>query len=83
MPMFDDLRSFVAELDRSRQLRRADGADWNLEIGTITELMVEKRGPALFFDKIKDYPEGYRVVTNIIQGTTEKVAFGFSKELFR
>ncbi len=40
------------------------GADWNLEIGTLDELNYERLGPALLFDEIKDYPKGYRILTN-------------------
>jgi 4-hydroxy-3-polyprenylbenzoate decarboxylase len=35
--------------------------DWNLEIGAITRLCCERSGPAPFFQKVKDYPKGYRV----------------------
>jgi UbiD family decarboxylase len=46
-------------------LKRIEGADWDLEIGCITDLNVKKRDcPALLFDNIKGYPSGYRVVTS-------------------
>ena len=61
---FADLREFIAELDDLNEIRAVDGADWDLEIGTICELNYEKRGPALMFDNIKGYPKGYRVLTN-------------------
>jgi len=61
---YRDLRDFIAALERNNELRTVEGADWNLEIGTIDELNYEKLGPALLFDRIKDYPEGYRVLTN-------------------
>lgn len=40
------------------------GAHWALEIGAITELMIERGGPGLLFDDIADYPKGYRILTN-------------------
>jgi 3-polyprenyl-4-hydroxybenzoate decarboxylase len=41
-----------------------EGADWNLELGAISELNVKKSlPPALLFDRIKDYPKGFRVLT--------------------
>jgi len=61
---FDSLRDYIDEVDRAGELKVIEGADWNLEIGAITELMAERRGPALLFDRIKDYPVGYRVLTN-------------------
>jgi UbiD family decarboxylase len=62
---FDDLRSFIAacqEVDRWHQI---DGADWDLEIGALTEATAEliPEPPMLLFDRIKDYPPGYRVAS--------------------
>ncbi len=55
-----------------------DGANWDLEIGTITELSNERKGPALLFDHIQGYPPGYRVATNL-SCTPRRLsaAFGF------
>jgi len=61
---FESLRDFVELLDRHDELQKVNGADWNLEMGAITELMWESGGRALLFDNIKDYPDGHRVVTN-------------------
>ncbi|MBI4331028.1 MAG: UbiD family decarboxylase [Chloroflexi bacterium] len=61
-----DLRLFMSQMENLGELRQVQGADWNLEIGTITELSNERKGPALLFDQIKGYPPGYRVVTNLI-----------------
>ena len=61
---YADLREFIAELDDLNELRVVEGADWELEVGTICELNYERQGPALMFDNIKGYPTGYRVLTN-------------------
>jgi len=61
---FDDLRSFIRKVDEIGELRTIKGAHWNLEIGCIAELMAERRGPALLFDEIVDYPAGYGVFVN-------------------
>ncbi|MCL2669973.1 MAG: UbiD family decarboxylase [Syntrophaceae bacterium] len=61
---FNDMREFIETVDRMGELERIDNAHWNLEIGAITELMAEKRGPALLFDHISDYPAGYRILAN-------------------
>src|SRR5512147_1270514 len=46
------------------ELQAVEGADWNLELGAIAELNTRlKPIPALLFDKIKDYPAGYRILT--------------------
>lgn len=61
-----DLRPFLRQLEELGELTRVEEADWDLEIGTITELLDEKEGPALLFDRIKGYPPGYRVVANLM-----------------
>ena len=61
---YRDLREFLTALEEHQELRTIQGADWNLEIGTITELNYERQGPAFLFDSIKDYPKGYRILTN-------------------
>ncbi|MBU2608414.1 MAG: UbiD family decarboxylase [Chloroflexi bacterium] len=61
---FDSLRDYIDEINRLGELKIIEGADWNLEIGAITELVAERQGPALLFDRIKDYPAGFRVLTN-------------------
>ena len=63
--MSRDLREFLEEAAAGGELRAIDGTDWNLEMGAIVELVAEKNGPALIFDKIKDYPPGYRVAANL------------------
>ncbi len=63
-----DLRTWIRRVDEMGELLRLEGADWNLEIGCIEEVVSQKAGkrPALLFDKIKDYPEGYRIVANVL-----------------
>ena len=60
-----DLRSFLDKTKEEGDLLELEGVNWDVELGTITELLAEKRGPALLFDNFKDYPEGYRVATNL------------------
>lgn len=60
----DDLRGFIAQLEEIGQLKKIDGADWDVEIGAITEVVSDKEGPALLFDNIKGYPKGYRILSN-------------------
>ncbi len=63
--MEEDLRGWLDAVEKMGQLRKVDGADWDLEIGTLTNLNAPNRkGPALLFDKIKDHKEGFRVLTN-------------------
>ncbi|MDP2728354.1 MAG: UbiD family decarboxylase, partial [Dehalococcoidia bacterium] len=63
-----DLRAWIEEVDRLGALERIDGADWDLEIGALTEVMGRERKdrPSLLFDCIKGYPAGYRVLSGLI-----------------
>lgn len=59
-----DLRAWIEEARKLGELRDVRGADWNLELGAISELNVKKDAPpALLFDEITGYPKGYRVLT--------------------
>ncbi|MBW2609776.1 MAG: UbiD family decarboxylase [Deltaproteobacteria bacterium] len=62
--MNDDLRDYLGKAEGIDKLKMISGADWNLEIGTISALNLKNKDcPALLFDNIKDYPSGFRVVT--------------------
>ena len=63
--IFDDLRSFVAACAELDSCRLIEGADWDGEIGALVEATAEliPEPPMLVFDKIRGYPEGYRVIS--------------------
>lgn len=63
--MFNDLREYIKKVEEIGELKVIEGADWNLEIGAITEWMAKPDTPLLLFDKIKGYPPGYRIVSNL------------------
>jgi 4-hydroxy-3-polyprenylbenzoate decarboxylase len=63
-----DLRGFLQGVQALGELRTVRQADWNLEIGAITEVSgSEPNPPALLFDEIKDYPPGFRILSNMFQ----------------
>jgi 4-hydroxy-3-polyprenylbenzoate decarboxylase len=62
-----DLRSFIDQLRELGELRFIEEADWNLEIGALTEILGEKEGPVLLFDNIKGYAPGFRVLSNVFR----------------
>jgi 4-hydroxy-3-polyprenylbenzoate decarboxylase len=65
MATFKDLREYIDEVDRLGELKTVRGADWNLEVGGITEYAAHRRnGPAVLFDDVKGYPSGFRVFSN-------------------
>ncbi len=62
---FKDLQSYVSELQKRGEMKTVKGANWDLEIGILTEMTVEvKNHPALLFEAIKDYPKESRLLTN-------------------
>ncbi|CAN0545313.1 unnamed protein product, partial [Laminaria digitata] len=61
-----DLRELIERFDEMGELARVDGADWNLEIGALSETVAAAdpgRAKALLFDNIPGYPEGFRVMS--------------------
>lgn len=64
-----DLRQFLQETEKIGQLSIIEGADCDEDIGPLTELTSERNGPALLFDKIKGFPRGFRVISNIYTST--------------
>lgn len=62
---YHDLRDWIQITDEMGELKTLKNCDWNLEIGAVTELVGKKEdGPAVLFDDIKDYPPGFRVLSN-------------------
>src|ERR687886_1431386 len=59
-----DLRDWLACVEQMGELQTVRGADWNLEIGGISELNYRRKpSAALLFDEVKGYPKGFRVLT--------------------
>lgn len=67
---FSDLREYLEKLEAEGELKRIKAeVDWNLEIGAITRRLIDLRGPAPLFEKIKGYPQGFRVLGNVVAAT--------------
>ena len=62
-----DMRGYIQTLEAMGELRRLEGADLNQEVGALTELAAEKQGPALLFSNFKNYPPGFRIVSNVFR----------------
>lgn len=73
---YKDLREWIQIVSSFGELKVVKRADWNLEIGTIQEVIHKenyrkgKLVPALLFDEIKGYPPGFRVLTNSLSSVT-------------
>lgn len=64
-PVFDDLREFIDACKEVDEWREVEGADWEQEIGALTEATAEMipEPPMLLFNRIKGYPADYRAVS--------------------
>ena len=62
------IQEYIDYFLKVNEMKIVRGANWKLEIGAITDLNAKKYGPALLFNKIKDYPTDYRVVTCMLSG---------------
>jgi UbiD family decarboxylase len=80
-----DLQGWLEKVEALGELRPVLGADWNRELGAISQINYRRpENPALLFDRIKDYPPGYRLLTSSM-GSTRRLAlaFRFSTDLDR
>ncbi len=58
-----EIRKFIEEVEKMGLLKEVNGAHWNLEIGAISDINAKSKRYTLLFDKIADYPKGFRVLT--------------------
>lgn len=83
--MFNDLREFIAACEQRKDVKVVEGADWNLEIGLITEWQISQpNNPLLLFKNIKGYPSEYSIATNLF-GTQARttLALGMTPDMKR
>ena len=69
------LRGWLDQVDKLGELRKVDGAHWDVEMGAITHMLTEKsRGtaPAILFDNVPGYPKGYRTLRPAFVGAAHR-----------
>jgi len=64
---YQSLGEFINAADAVGEVRYVENADLDLDVGCLTELMAERNGPMLVFDKFSNHPAGYRVCSNAIR----------------
>jgi UbiD family decarboxylase len=67
-----DLRDWLKEVEDNGQLKCIDGAGWDLEMGSIVELIYREGKdpkPTILFDEIPSYPKGYRTLFGMLGST--------------
>lgn len=71
---YKDIREFCQAMAITGDLVNVKKeVDWDLEAAAITRRSTEQLGPAVMFEKVKDYPEGYRIL-GAQQATYRRVA---------
>ena len=59
------LRGWLETVEKFGELERVSGANWDAEMGGITQMLTEKsrgKAPAILFDDVPGYPKGYRTL---------------------
>lgn len=79
--MVSDLREFIHIAEQAGEVKVIEGAESELEIGVISELLIgSKNPPLLLFDKIKGHEAGYRVASNLFT-SPKRMALGLGLPL--
>src|SRR5215813_13844353 len=60
-----DLREFLVRIEAAGELLRIPGAHWDLEVGTLAEIVCHTRPepPAILFEDVPGYPKGMRLLS--------------------
>ncbi|HEY9532319.1 MAG TPA: UbiD family decarboxylase, partial [Burkholderiales bacterium] len=62
--MRDPLRTALARFEAAGELLRIHGANWNLEMGALAEIVYRRPNPpAILFEDIPGYPNGFRAMS--------------------
>ncbi len=75
-----DLRGWLDQVGRANSLKRIGSeVDWDEEMAAITYVSHKEEGaPALLFENVKDYPEGYRVLFNMFSSSTTRLGIAMN-----
>lgn len=76
MGNFRDLRVWLKKVEEIGELNVIEKeVDWDEELTAITYMAAKKKAsPALLFENIKGYPKGYRVLSNILGSSLNRIA---------
>src|SRR6266852_7134143 len=60
-----DIREFLARIEAAGELLRVPGAHWDLEMGTLAEIVYHTKPepPAILFEDVPGYPKGMRLLS--------------------
>lgn len=78
---YKDLRDWLTIVEDLGELKKVNGAHWDLEVGTLTEIAHSRRpGPALLFDEVVGHAPGYRLLVNSL-GSANRLALALGLPL--
>ena len=76
----DGLRAHIRAIDEADEMITLSGVHWEKEMGAISEVVEQRLGresPAIMYDEVPGFPEGYRVLYNHL-GSVYKLAHAFN-----
>ena len=75
---YEDLRGWMAEVEKLGELRHVKGASWQEEIGMAAELVMhDENAPCVLFDDVPGCAKGQRVLVNFFAGKRKNMTLGF------
>jgi 4-hydroxy-3-polyprenylbenzoate decarboxylase len=80
---YKDLRQFLSMVEDFGELKKIYGVTWDKDMGGITEILYREKAeksPALLFDRIPGYPEGYRCLYGMLS-SPKRFAFSLGLPL--
>lgn len=79
-----DLRDWLSAVDEMGELNRIEAAvDWDEELTGITYMRAQEIGaPALLFEDIDGHPDGYRVLSNLLGTSLNRIGYTFNVDDF-
>ena len=78
--IYESIRDFITRLDElGEHVHIKEEVDWNLEAAAIMRRFNETSGPAVLFEKIKGYPEGYCLSSSTLS-TFKRLAIAMGLE---
>ena len=72
----NDLRDWLKAVESSGEFKQITGAHWDLEMGSIVELVYREGKlpkPVILFDEVPGYPKGFRALFGLL-GSTWQIA---------
>ena len=78
---YEDLRQWLAQVEKLGEVRHVKGASWQEDIGMATELVQhDENAPCVLFDEVPGCKKGQRILSNFFGGRRKNMTLGFPLE---